>query len=176
MIKDKDDLDWTSEEEQRGILLREEQDATKVPYDLEERTARFGEVIIDFAKTVPVNPVTTRLISQLVGCGTSIGANYCEANDYVSANDFPHKVSICREAIARDAVFSTHDSAGEARAWERGAETVARGKGAEPDPFPHLAKRKSEENMTLYLHQQIFRISNFEFRISAVTPPAPLCA
>jgi len=34
------------------------------PYDLEERTARFGEAIIEFAKKIPVNPVTVRLIEQ----------------------------------------------------------------------------------------------------------------
>src|SRR5689334_17524906 len=31
-------------------------------YDLEERTARFGEAVIDFAKTIPRNPATNRLI------------------------------------------------------------------------------------------------------------------
>src|SRR5688572_16961232 len=49
------------------------------PYNLEERTAQFGEAIIRFAKKIPQNPVNNRLISQLVGAGTSVGANYCEA-------------------------------------------------------------------------------------------------
>jgi four helix bundle protein len=57
------------------------------PYDLEERTALFGESIIGFAKSIPVNPVTNRLINQLVGAGTSVGANYCEADDAVSKKD-----------------------------------------------------------------------------------------
>ncbi len=43
------------------------------PYDLEERTALFGEAIIEFAKKVPVNSVTMRLIPQLVAAGTSVG-------------------------------------------------------------------------------------------------------
>ena len=47
-------------------LVREEPDAKRV-YDLEERTARFGEAIIDFAKTIPQNPATNRIIGQLVG-------------------------------------------------------------------------------------------------------------
>ena len=50
-------------------------DGKEKPYDLEERTALFGEAVIAFAKKVPVNPVTRRLIDQLVGAGTSIGAN-----------------------------------------------------------------------------------------------------
>jgi four helix bundle protein len=73
-------------------------------YDLEERTALFGEAIIDFAKTVPVSPVTNRLISQLVGASTSVGANYCEADDAVSTKDFRHKISICKKE-AREAKF-----------------------------------------------------------------------
>ena len=73
-------------------------------YDLEERTALFGEAVIEFAKTVPVNPVTTRLISQLVGAATSVGANYCEADDAVSGRDFRHKISICKKE-AREAKF-----------------------------------------------------------------------
>ncbi len=93
---DDEDLDWNSAVEGDGALVREEE-AVEVPYDLEERTARFGEGVVDFAKTIPVNPVTTRLISQLVGCGTSVGPNYCEANDYVSVNDFLHKIGICRK-------------------------------------------------------------------------------
>ena len=57
--------------------------ASKHPFDLEERTACFGEAIIAFAKKVPRSPANDRLVGQLVGCGTSIGANYCEANERV---------------------------------------------------------------------------------------------
>jgi hypothetical protein len=38
----------------------------KPAFDLEERTAQFGEAVIRFAKTISKNPVTTPLISQLV--------------------------------------------------------------------------------------------------------------
>ena len=66
-------------------------------FDLEERTAQFGEAIIRFAKKVPVNPVTYPLIGQLVDAGTSVGANYGEANDAESKKDFRHKIGICRK-------------------------------------------------------------------------------
>ena len=56
----------------------------KSKYDLEERTACFGEAIIRFAKTLPKDTVNLPLISQLVRAGTSVGANYCEADDAVS--------------------------------------------------------------------------------------------
>ena len=76
----------------------------KPPYDLEERTARFGEAVIDFVKKVPQGPITNRLIDQLVGAGTSVGANYCEADDAVSKKDFRNKISICKRE-ARESKF-----------------------------------------------------------------------
>ena len=66
-------------------------------YDLEERTAKFGEDIIEFAKRIPRNPVTLPLISQLVRAGTSIGANYCEADDACSKKDFVNKIYLCKK-------------------------------------------------------------------------------
>jgi four helix bundle protein len=74
------------------------------PYDLEERTALFGEAIIDFLKRVPVNPITRRLIDQLSGAGTSIGANYCEADDAPSKKAFRNSISTCKRE-AREAKF-----------------------------------------------------------------------
>lgn len=66
-------------------------------YDLEERTAKFGEDIIDFAKQIPKNTITIPLISQLVRSGTSIGSNYCEADCAESKKDFEHKLGISKK-------------------------------------------------------------------------------
>jgi four helix bundle protein len=66
-------------------------------YDLEERTAKFGESIIAFALTIPKNAVMFPLISQLVRAGTSVGANYCEADNAVSKKDFINKIGICKK-------------------------------------------------------------------------------
>ena len=77
-------------------LVREEADEKRV-YDLEERTARFGEALIDFAKTIPQSPVTSRIIAQLVGAGTSIGANYVEADDAVSKKEFLKSIGTCKK-------------------------------------------------------------------------------
>jgi four helix bundle protein len=66
-------------------------------YDLEERTAVFGEALIDFCLGVPTNSVTAPIINQLVRAGTSIGANYCEADDAESKKDFRHKIALCRK-------------------------------------------------------------------------------
>ena len=66
-------------------------------YDLEERTAKFGENIIEFVKLVPKNEINRSLISQAVRSATSIGANYMEANQASSKKDFRNKIHICRK-------------------------------------------------------------------------------
>jgi four helix bundle protein len=82
----------------------EEPDA--VPhYDLEERTARFGEAIIDFAKRIPRGPLTDRIIDQLVGAGTSVGANYIEADDSVSKKEFLKCIGTCKKRNTRNKTF-----------------------------------------------------------------------
>ena len=82
-------------------MVREEPVKPRV-YDLEERTARFGEAIIDVVKQIPQDAVTSRLISQLVGAGTSVGANYVEADDAVSKKEFLKNIGTCRKE-AREA-------------------------------------------------------------------------
>ncbi|MBL7085605.1 MAG: four helix bundle protein [Candidatus Cloacimonetes bacterium] len=71
--------------------------ANKKKFDLEERTAKFGEDIIEFAKKIPKNPITLPLITQLVKAGTSVGANYSEADCAESKRDFEHKIGICKK-------------------------------------------------------------------------------
>jgi four helix bundle protein len=91
-----DSADDSFRNEDAEWVIRGQPEKNRV-YDLEERTARFGEAVIDFAKTIPQNPVTNRLISQLVGAGTSVGANYVEADDSVSKKDFLKSIGTCRK-------------------------------------------------------------------------------
>lgn len=69
----------------------------KQVYDLEDRTAKFGETVIEFVKKVEVTVVTKPLINQLVRSATSIGANYLEADGALSKKDFKHKIALCRK-------------------------------------------------------------------------------
>jgi len=66
-------------------------------YDLEERTAKFGETIIRFSKSIRLNEYTRPLINQIIRSGTSIGANYMEANQASSNKDFKNKIRICQK-------------------------------------------------------------------------------
>ena len=88
---------WEEESSLQPLVLKEESAAPPPPEDLTERTARFGESIIRFAKKIPRNAVNNRLIDQLVGAGTSVGANYCEADDAVSGKEFKQKIGISRK-------------------------------------------------------------------------------
>ena len=69
----------------------------KDKYNLEERTSKFGESVIDFCKEINKNTITRPLISQFIRSGTSIGANYMEANAASSKKDFRHKIYICKK-------------------------------------------------------------------------------
>jgi len=66
-------------------------------YDLEERTTKLGKSVIIFLKEVPETTMTKPIISQLLRSATSIGANYCEADDAESKKDFEHKLGICKK-------------------------------------------------------------------------------
>src|SRR3989339_1370411 len=66
-------------------------------YNLEERTAKFGENIMKFCKSLKDNTETKPVKNQLIKSGTSVGANYCEANNASSKRDFRNKIFISKK-------------------------------------------------------------------------------
>ncbi len=62
--------------------------------ELEKRTKQIALRIIAFAATLPVGKIGGVIRYQLVKAGTSVGANYREANRAESRNDFIHKIGI----------------------------------------------------------------------------------
>ncbi len=66
-------------------------------YDLEERIALFGENLIAFLKSMKETTLNKPLIIQIIRSGTSIGANYYEADGAESKKDFQHKIGICKK-------------------------------------------------------------------------------
>ena len=66
-------------------------------YDLDERTAKFGESVIVFCKNLKEDTINKPLINQLVRSATSVGANYMEANGASSRKDFTNKIFICKK-------------------------------------------------------------------------------
>lgn len=66
-------------------------------YDLEERTAIFGQNIISLCNGVKINNISGPLINQIIRSGPGIGANYMEANAASSKKDFINKISLCKK-------------------------------------------------------------------------------
>ncbi len=66
-------------------------------FDLEERTLEFGKAIISLVNKLPKNIVNINLCSQIVRSGTSVGANYREANASLGNKDFLMKARICKK-------------------------------------------------------------------------------
>ncbi|MBI2620275.1 MAG: four helix bundle protein [Ignavibacteriales bacterium] len=74
-------------------------------FDLEERTAQFGENIIEFCKSLEKNEINKELVCQLLKAGTSVGANYNEADGSITKRDFKHKISISRKESKESAFW-----------------------------------------------------------------------
>jgi len=72
--------------------------------DLERRTRKLAIEIIGLSKSLP-NTIEARVIrSQITKSGTSIGANYSEANRSRSKADFISKIKIC-ESEANETIY-----------------------------------------------------------------------
>jgi four helix bundle protein len=83
-----------------NCMLWEDGRSKPTPPDLMGRTAQFGEAVVRFVKKIPrgsQHPENNQLVDQLVGVATSIGANYCEADDAVSGRDYPNRIGTCRK-------------------------------------------------------------------------------
>lgn len=65
-------------------------------FDLTERSACFGENVIQFCLAIRLNAVNSPLVSQLVRSATSIGANYSEADESATRKEFLYRISLCK--------------------------------------------------------------------------------
>jgi four helix bundle protein len=62
---------------------------------LEARTRKFALAVIRLSSTLPGSPECLVIRNQLTKAGTSIGANYREANRARSRADFINRIKIC---------------------------------------------------------------------------------
>ncbi|MBI5526037.1 MAG: four helix bundle protein [Deltaproteobacteria bacterium] len=72
--------------------------------ELEERTKKFAVAVVFFVGGLPRGSVPDVLGHQLLRSGTSVGANYREANRAESKSDFAHKIAIV-EKEASETVY-----------------------------------------------------------------------
>ncbi|MBI1369249.1 MAG: four helix bundle protein [Planctomycetes bacterium] len=66
-------------------------------FDLAERTAVFGEAVIEYLRKVRRDAITTPLIGQLVRSATSIGANDDEADEATTKKDFRYRIGVSKK-------------------------------------------------------------------------------
>lgn len=64
---------------------------------LGQRTFKFGQEVILLCRQVLKDNISNPLVNQLIRSGTSIGANYLEANNASSKKDFVNKIFICKK-------------------------------------------------------------------------------
>ena len=74
-------------------------------FELEKRTLDFSKKLINVLRQLPRDLVNNTLMSQLIRSGTSIGANYREANGAESKRDFKHKINIVLKESAETAYW-----------------------------------------------------------------------
>jgi four helix bundle protein len=72
--------------------------------ELEKRTLKFAVQIIRLSTSLPNTPEARAVRTQITKCGSSVGANYREANRSRSKADFKNKISIC-ESEASETQF-----------------------------------------------------------------------
>ena len=62
--------------------------------DLDERLLAYGAAVIKLVETLPPSIAGRRIGDQLLRSGTSVGANFEEAQGAESRSDFAHKLQI----------------------------------------------------------------------------------
>lgn len=66
-------------------------------YDLEDRTLEFAARVRDYVNRLPEAISNREIGSQLVRAGCSVGANYIEANEALSKQDFAYRIKVSRK-------------------------------------------------------------------------------
>lgn len=122
--------------------------------DLDDRLLEYGATIIRLVESLPATIVGRRIGDQLLRSGTSVGANFEEAQGAESKNDFVHKLQIAlkelRESnywlrllaragvLPQDALFTIIDESAQLRAIL--SKSVATAKGTARTKEKEVAK------------------------------------
>ncbi|NUN70667.1 MAG: four helix bundle protein [Bacteroidetes bacterium] len=77
----------------------------KKVYDLEERTEQFAGNIAIVCNSLPRSISNVEFARQVIRSSGSIGANYIEANEALSAKDFIYRIKICRKEAKESALW-----------------------------------------------------------------------
>jgi four helix bundle protein len=78
-------------------MIKIQETRYKKVFDLEERTLVFSRNLIKVLKILVKEDINKALVNQCIRSGTSVGANYREANDSLGEKDFYMRIKICRK-------------------------------------------------------------------------------
>lgn len=70
------------------------------PFSLQDRTLKFSKSILLFCRELKPDLLNRTIIFQLIKSATSVGANYSEANNAASKQDFRNKIYIEKKEAA----------------------------------------------------------------------------
>lgn len=70
------------------------------PQQLEDRTIEFATSIVYFCKRLPDSAENKIIAKQLIRAASNIGANYTEANNSSSKQDFKNKIYLSKKEAA----------------------------------------------------------------------------
>lgn len=80
------------------------QNSNQKGFDLEDRTLTFSKKLLLLVRKLPKIPSNFSLGDQVLRSGTSVGANYREANDALGDKDFGMRIKISRKE-AKETVY-----------------------------------------------------------------------
>ena len=99
-------------------VKRERTNNKEFAKELEKRTRRFAARIIHLSSQLPNTPEGYVIRNQITKSGTSIGANYREANRARSNADFKNKIKICESEASETQYWLEVITEAELLSWE----------------------------------------------------------
>jgi four helix bundle protein len=81
------------------------QETTERMYDLQQRLIVYAVSIIHIIEQLPTTPTGRHISSQLLRSGTSVAANYGEAQSAESSADFIHKMKISLKELRETEIW-----------------------------------------------------------------------
>ena len=101
------------------MVYEREMDNKEFSEELEKRTRKFAVRIIKLSTELPNTPEGTVIKYQLTKAGSSVGANYREANRSRSQADFYNKIKISESEASETQYWLQVISEAKLLSWER---------------------------------------------------------
>jgi len=133
--------------------------------DLEKRTRQFAVKIIRLSALLPNTPEARVIRNQITKSGTSIGANYREANRARSKADFKNKIKICESEASETQYWLEVIVEAKWLPWEK-----IKPEYEECNELLAHVNRKRNNNLDVKLQTPNFRYSKLSVNAAGLSP------